>query len=119
MRVLVPAGFETRLVAAVLLVGVASGCSINLIRHPKEPEVLKEKIAYFKWLQERDAFKQDPELMREAVRSLLGLKAEGRGASDQISREDEEELLLPALRKLLEDLDQELQRKRTSPKPPP
>ena len=55
----------------VLLLLAVSGCTINLVRKPAGPELVKEQIAYFKWLYEKGFGRSDPELMRRAAFKLL------------------------------------------------
>jgi hypothetical protein len=106
-----------RLLAVVALAGAVSGCTINVIRNPKEPEILKQQISYYKWLYEKGVLKDDPALMRDAARVLMGLKIEkAEKGGGQVGPETEE-TFKEIFRRLLEDLDEILRERRRPPGP--
>jgi hypothetical protein len=90
---------SARLVAATLAVAV-SGC-FKVVRQPKEPEMLKERIAYYKWLYEAGLLNTDPALKADAARALFGLRAEAHEHQSQVETEE----VTPLLERLLEDLE--------------
>lgn len=111
------------LVALMALVAAAwltcTGCSFKFIREPKEPKVLHERIAYYKWLQSSGAFQRDPALAREGARALLGLEPEGRAASRPSSMSAAlDDVLNSFLRQLAMELLDRLLREAPSAAPP-
>jgi Cyclophilin-like family len=98
------------LLATTVLGAMVSGCTVNLVRNPREPEVLKERIAYFKWLHEQGLLKDDPALMKDLERALMGVGREHQ------TRNEAEENLEPLLRRLLEELEKARQEKGAPPK---
>jgi hypothetical protein len=83
------------------------GCTINLVRNPKEPQILSQQIGYFKWLYEKGFYRSDPELMRSALIRVFDIKrqtAEG----EEPAREDR-------LERLLLELERQLVRKPADP----
>jgi hypothetical protein len=58
-------------IALVWLALAVPGCTINLVKKPATPEVVKEKIGYFKWLYDKGILQSDPELLKRAALKLL------------------------------------------------
>jgi hypothetical protein len=92
-----------------------SGCTINFVRNPKEPQVLHERIEYFKWLYEKGFYRFEPELMKRAATRMF----DERGASEDREREVSarvEQLLF----RLEQAVEQELkQGQKPAPSEPP
>jgi hypothetical protein len=87
-------------IALVLVIAIFSaGCTINLIKNPSGPPMLRERIEYFKWLQTKGVFASDPEMMKKAAAKLLDVPAC-----------DEETTLPPGLERIVRRLEDDLER---------
>ena len=87
-------------VGLVLLAILASGCTINFVKKPAEPEIVKQQVEYFKWLYEKGFYRSDPEIMRSAASKLLGV-----GAREREQQPAQIDLLERVLRRLEEEID--------------
>jgi hypothetical protein len=90
-------------VMVALLVGTlgSSGCTIGLVKNPKEPQMLHDQIHYFKWLYAQGFYRTEPEIMKRAALRIFGMKA----PSDEHGEDGQERL-----EKLLLKLEQELEK---------
>jgi len=93
--------FSIEKIKNALLLGalLLSGCTINFVKHPAEPQVLHEQIEYFKWLYEKGFYRSEPELMKRAAMRVFDERPPGddRGVSARL-----EQLLL----RLEQDIEQ-------------
>src|SRR5262245_15819114 len=103
---------SAHLLRAALLLGTlsSSACTINLVKNPKEPQLLHEQVQYFKWLYDQGFYRTEPELMRRAALRMFGIKPTGEERSED-TQERLEQLLLR--------LEQELEKRpKSEPKQP-
>jgi hypothetical protein len=99
-------------VRVALLLGAlgSSACSINLVKHHKDAEMLHEQVHYYKWLYVQGFYRTEPELMKRAALHIFGMKASG---------DEHGEDAPDRVEKLLLRLEQELEkRSKSEPKQP-
>jgi hypothetical protein len=90
---------EMRLGLVLLVAALLPGCNVNFVRKSAEPESLKQRIEYFKWLHEKGFSRSDPEMMKRAAAKLL-----------EVREREETPAQSEALERLLRRLDEELDR---------
>jgi hypothetical protein len=86
----------------VLLIAILTpGCTIHFVKNPAQPELVKQRIEYFKWLYEKGFYRSEPELMKRAASKLL-----------EVAVHDGEEApsWVDALERLLHRLEDEIDR---------
>jgi hypothetical protein len=88
-------------VGIVLLAMLIPGCTVNFVRKPAKPELVRQQIEYFKWLYEKGFYRSDPEMMRKAASKLLDVSPRDG---------DEEPSQTEALERVLHQLEDEIKR---------
>ncbi len=94
-------------VRSLALVLLLSGCTINLIRTPKEPQLFHEQADFLKWLHQKGFGRSEPELMNQAVRRMFGLKAKDQDLKSETEQPELLERLLLRLEKDIENLSKD------------
>jgi hypothetical protein len=89
-------------VRLVLLIAILiPGCTINFVKKSADPEVMQQKVQYFKWLYVNGFYRSDPEMMRVAASKLLDVKTQ---------RQEDEQAKVDALEVLLKRIEGEIER---------
>jgi hypothetical protein len=92
----------------LLVASLLAGCTINFVKRSTEPELLKERVEYFKWLYQQGFYRADPDMMKRAASKLLEV-----GPRDGEAAPSATEVALEHLvRRLEEELDRLAKEKR-------
>jgi hypothetical protein len=92
---------QVRVGPLVLVSVLLSGCSINFVKKSSEPERLKQRVEYFKWLYQKGFYNSDPEMMKMAASKLLEVDVRER---EEVTPQTE------VLERLLKRLEEDIER---------
>jgi hypothetical protein len=92
----------------LLMASLLAGCTVNFVKRSTEPEVLRLRVEYFKWLYQQGFYRADPDMMKRAASKLLeiGVREGEAGPSGT------EVALEHLVRRLEEELDRLAKEKR-------